>query len=79
MMNPMYFLAHKNKEPAPRFLRTGTKDTDTSPVIVSNLATINRDLGDSVNEWLYWDAGHGANDDPGAFIHRIGSVTGYMK
>jgi BD-FAE len=80
MMNPMYFMAHKNPHQARYwFLRTGTKDTDTSPVIVSNLATISRDLGDSVNEWLYWDAGHGANNDPAEFIHWIGRVTGYTK
>jgi len=79
-MNPMYFVTHKNPHRARYwFLRTGTNDTDTSPVILSNLATISRDVGDSVNEWLYWDAGHGAKNDPAAFIQWIGRVTGYTK
>jgi len=80
LMNPMYFLAHKNPRRARYwFLRTGTSDTDTSPVILSDLDAINRDLGDSVNTRVYWDAGHGANQDVQAFIRWIGNATGYAK
>jgi len=32
-----------------------------------------------VNTWLYWDAGHGANEDPEDFIAWIGNITGFAK
>jgi hypothetical protein len=32
-----------------------------------------------VNTSLYWDAGHGADQDPEEFIVWIGNITGYRK
>jgi hypothetical protein len=38
-MNPMYFIDQKNPNRAKNyFLRVGTSDTDTAPIILSNLA-----------------------------------------
>lgn len=69
MMNPMPFLQDRNPGRARHWwLRVGTKDTDSTPVIVGNLAANLRDLGDDVNAAMYWDAGHGANLDADAFI-----------
>jgi len=32
-----------------------------------------------VNAWLYWDRGHGADDDPEDFIAWIGNITGFTR
>jgi hypothetical protein len=78
LMNPMYFIGKRNRSRAKHwFLRVGTSDTDTSLSIVGNLATGLRNLGDDVDALMYWDGGHGANDDPEAFIAWIGEITGY--
>jgi hypothetical protein len=58
-------------------IRHGTKDTDTSLAIVGNLAASLENLGDEVDAAMYWDAGHGSNEDPEDFIAWIGKVTGY--
>ena len=74
-MNPMHFLADKHKQRAKHwFLRVGTKDSDTSHSIVSNLDSLLRDIGDSVDTAYYWDAGHGANEDPDKFIDWVKSL-----
>jgi hypothetical protein len=36
-----------------------------------------QNLGDDVNALMYWDAGHGANEDTGDFISWIAKLTGY--
>ncbi|WP_413800893.1 hypothetical protein [Streptomyces iranensis] len=36
-------------------------------------------LGDDVNVLMCWDAGHGANQDPGDFMRWTGEVTGYRR
>ena len=78
MMNPMYFLANGDSTSAQHwFLRVGTSDTDTSPVIVGNLAAALQNKDYSVDALMYWDAEHGANDDPANFIAWIAKVTGY--
>ncbi len=76
MMNPMHFLAGPNASRATHWwLRVGTSDSDTSPTVIANLATRAANLGDDVNLLMYWDAGHGANQDPDDFIAWIGKLT----
>ncbi len=40
-------------------------------------ATGLQDLGAYVNIAIYWDAGHGTNEDATDFIGRMGRITGY--
>jgi hypothetical protein len=80
LMNPMHFVEQKNPHRAKHwFLRVGTNDTDSSPVIVGNLAAGLEGLGDEVDPVMYWDAPHGANYDGPLFIEWIARVTGYAK
>lgn len=77
-MNPMPFLLAGNPGRAKHWwLRVGTSDTDTSLTVVGNLAAAAEQLGDNVEAAMYWDAGHGSNEDPSAFIKWIGQITGY--
>jgi acetyl esterase/lipase len=77
-MNPMVHLSQGNKGAAKHwFLRVGTSDTDSSPLIVANLAACARKAGGDVDAAMYWDAGHGANNDPAKFIAWIAKQTGY--
>ncbi|MEU1178164.1 subtype B tannase [Streptomyces sp. NPDC005820] len=79
LMNPMHHLAGRaNPHRAKHWwIRVGTKDSDTSLSVAANLATRLTDLGDDVNTSYYWDAGHGADLDPGDFITWIGKVSGH--
>lgn len=78
MMNPMYFIGIKNPARARNWwIRTGTLDTNTSHVIVGNLAAGLAGLGDNVNSSLYWDGGHAVNEDAPEFIAWIATLTGY--
>lgn len=78
MMNPMYFIQQNNTDCAQYWwIRTGTKDTDTAHTIFGNLATILENRGKTVNASLYWDGGHGVNQDPEAFIAWISQITDY--
>ena len=80
MMNPTYFIEASNPGAAKSwFLRVGTSDTDTSPAVVGDLAAALAGNGASVDGLMYWDAGHGANQDSAAFIAWIASTTGYAK
>jgi hypothetical protein len=80
LMNPMYFIKRHNPARAKHWwIRLGTKDSDTSLSVASNLAVSLENLGDDVDTAYYWDAGHGANEDPGDFITWIGQVTGYNR
>jgi hypothetical protein len=77
-MNPMHHLAEKNPRRATHWwLRVGAKDSDTSLSVIANLAAATTALGDDVDLAMYWDAGHGANEDPDAFVAWIGKITGY--
>ncbi len=77
-MNPMHFLGEKNASRSKHWwLRVGCKDSDTSLSVIANLAAAASGLGDSVDLAMYWDAGHGANEDPDAFIAWIARATGY--
>ena len=78
MMNPMYFIQQNNTDCAQYwFIRTGTKDRDTAHTIFGNLATILENNGKDVNASLYWDGGHGVNQDPEAFVAWVSEITGY--
>ncbi len=80
LMNPMYFIGLKNPGCAKYWwIRVGTKDADASLTVSANLATSLENLNKNVNTWMYWDAGHGANEDPEDFIAWIGDITGYSK
>ncbi|UUU28125.1 subtype B tannase [Streptomyces sp. DSM 40750] len=80
LMNPMPFLAKANPRRAKHWwIRVGTKDSDTSLSVVGNLAARLENLGDDVNAFMYWDGGHGANEDAADFIKWIAKVTGYRK
>jgi hypothetical protein len=80
LMNPMYFIGKKNRGCAKYWwIRLGTSDNHTSLTVSINLATSLENLNKKVNTWLYWDAGHGANEDPEDFIAWIGNITGYTK
>lgn len=78
MMSPMYFIGMKNPARARNWwIRTGTLDTNTSHVIVGNLAASLAGLGDNVNSSLYWDGGHAVNEDAPEFMKWIARTTGY--
>ncbi|MEV0902138.1 subtype B tannase [Actinoplanes sp. NPDC049802] len=80
LMNPMHFLAEKNEARAKNwFIRLGSSDTDTSLTVSSNVAAAAHTLGDTVDSIMYWDAGHGANNDPDAFIAWANKVTGHTS
>ncbi|WP_247706138.1 subtype B tannase [Streptomyces liliiviolaceus] len=79
LMNPMHHLVENlNHNRAKHWwIRLGTKDTDTSLSIAGNLSARLTSLGDDVDTAYYWDAGHGADQDPGAFVEWIGEVSGH--
>ncbi|MGW5654984.1 subtype B tannase [Streptomyces humi] len=80
LMNPMYHIGRRNPGRARHWwLRVGTTDTDSSPVVVANLAASLDDLGDDVNSLMYWDQGHGSNIDPGDFIAWVAEISGHRK
>ncbi len=78
MMNAMYFIGQNNSDCAQHWwIRHGTSDNHTSQTVIVNLATSLENRKKDVNTWLYWDAGHGADEDPEEFIAWIGKVTGF--
>ncbi|WP_404198264.1 subtype B tannase [Streptomyces tauricus] len=81
LMNPMHHLVENlNRDRAKHWwIRLGTKDTDTSLSAAGNLSARLTSLGDDVDTAYYWDAGHGADLDPGAFVEWIGEVSGYRR
>jgi hypothetical protein len=80
MMNAMYFIGQNCSGCANHWwLRQGTSDNHTSQTVIANLATSLENRKKDVNTWLYWDAGHGADEDPEAFIAWIGDITGFAK
>jgi hypothetical protein len=80
MMNAMYFIG-LNYSDCSRYwwLRQGTSDPHTSQTVIVNLATCLENRKMNVNTRLYWDAGHGADQDPEAFIAWIGNITKYIR
>lgn len=80
LMNPMPYLKSGNSGRARNWwLRVGSKDTDTSLSVVSNLAAISEANGDRVDARYYWDQGHGSNIDPEEFFTWISEITGYRR
>jgi hypothetical protein len=80
MMNAMYFIDQNNSGCAKYWwLRQGTSDNHTSQTVIANLSTSLENRKKVVNTFLYWDAGHGADQDPEDFIAWIGNVTGFSK
>jgi hypothetical protein len=61
------------------WIRGGTLDTNTAHTIVGNLAASLENPGDNVNASMYWDGGHGDNDDAPEFITWIGNITGHAE
>lgn len=61
------------------WIRRGTKDSDTSLSVAGNLSARLTSLGDDVDTAYYWDAGHGADQDPGDFIKWIAEVSGWSR
>jgi hypothetical protein len=78
-MNPMFHLVDQANGNRSKhwWIRLGTKDSDTALTVAGNLAARLKNLGDDVDTSYYWDAGHGADEDPGDFIEWIATVTGY--
>lgn len=82
LMNPMYFIGLKNRSIAKYwFIRDGAKATDTSCLVIVDLATrLENLLGPShVNAWEYWDGGHAVNQDPDVLFSWIASAQGPSK
>ncbi len=80
MMNPMHFIGRKSKGCVQYWwIRHGTSDNHTSLTVIINLATALENRKKNVNTSLYWDAEHGADEDPEDFIAWIGHITGYAK
>lgn len=80
MMNAMYFTGQDNSDCAQYWwIRHGASDNHTSQTVIANLATSLENRNKDVNTRLYWDAGHGADEDPEDFIAWIGNVTGFSK
>ncbi len=80
MMNAMFFIIHNNEGCANHWwLRQGTSDNHTSQTVIANLATSLENRNKDVNTKLYWDAGHGADEDAEDFISWIGNVTGFAR
>ncbi|MDW4908797.1 subtype B tannase [Streptomyces sp. ADMS] len=81
LMNPMYHLVENvNRHRAKHWwIRNGATDTATSYSVTGNLHARLKQLGDEVSTKYYWDAGHGADQDPGEFLKWIGEVSGYSK
>ncbi|MEU5888361.1 hypothetical protein ABZ835_16200 [Streptomyces sp. NPDC047461] len=79
-MNPMHHLVGKANGSRSRhwWIRLGTKDTDTSHTVAGNLSARLTGLGDDVDTSYYWDAGHGADQDPADFIRWIAAVSGHQ-
>jgi len=77
MMNAMYFIGQNNSGCAENWwLRQGTSDAHTSQTVIANLAASLENRNRNVNTLLYWDAGHGADQDAEDFIAWVGKITG---
>lgn len=80
LMNPMYFIEQDCSGCAKHWwIRYGSSDNNTALSVITNLATSLENKGKDVSTVLYWDAGHGADEDAEAFIAWIGEITGYNK
>ena len=79
LMNAMYFMGQNNPGCTNHWwLRQGSSDNHSSQTVMANLAATMENQHREVNMKLYWDAGHGADEDAEDFIAWIGRVTGYQ-
>jgi hypothetical protein len=79
-MNAMYYIGQDNSGCTKNWwLRQGASDNHTSQTVIANLATSLENQNKNVNTFLYWDAGHGADQDAEEMIAWIGKVTGYKE
>jgi hypothetical protein len=78
LMNAMYFIG-QNKSSCTQnwWLRQGTSDNHTSQTVIANLAASLENRNKNVNTFLYWDAGHGADQDAEEFIVWVSKLTGF--
>ncbi|MBK7258633.1 MAG: hypothetical protein IPI01_12695 [Ignavibacteriae bacterium] len=80
MMNAMTFIRRKHSGCVHYWwLRQGSSDNHTSLTVMANLAVSLENQGKAVDAWLYWDGGHGANEDGEQFMAWIGEITGHGK
>ena len=80
LMNAMYFMGQNNPGCTKHWwLRQGSSDNHTSQTVLANLAATMENQNREVNMKLYWDAGHGADEDAEDFIVWIGQVTGFQN
>jgi hypothetical protein len=78
LMNAMYFISQSNSSCTNNWwLRQGTSDNHTSQTVIVNLATSLENRKKNVNTFLYWDAGHGSDEDAEEFIAWVGKLTGF--
>ena len=78
LMNPMYFIGQNNPAVAPHWwIRLGTSDAHTSLTVAANLAASLENRNKDVSALMYWDAGHGADQDAEDMIAWIGGITGF--
>ena len=79
-MNAMYFIGQNNSGCVKYWwFRQGSSDNHTSQTVMANLATSLENLNKNVNTFLYWDAGHGADQDAEEMITWIAKITGYSR
>jgi len=66
---------------APTTSGSGTErvTATTSLAVIANLAASLSTQSKNANLLMYWDAGHGANEDSADFIKWVGTTTGYSK
>ncbi|MFC6191513.1 subtype B tannase [Dyadobacter subterraneus] len=80
LLNAMYFIGQKNEGCVKYWwLRQGTSDAHTSQTVMANLAACLENNQKEVDSALYWDAGHGADQDPEEFITWMGKISGFSK
>jgi len=80
LMNPMHCILQNNPGAAGHWwIRMGTADNHTPLSVIGNLAASLENRKKDVNVWLYWDAGHGADEDAEDFIAWIGTITGLTR
>ncbi len=80
LMNPMFFIGQNLGGMAAHWwIRLGTSDAHTSLTVAANLAASLENRNRDVNARLYWDAGHGADQDPEDFIAWVANITGFTR
>nr|WP_320132280.1 subtype B tannase [uncultured Holophaga sp.] len=83
MMNPMYYIGLARAGGSTSglakywYIRDGTTATDTSAIVIVNLATSLEDLlgTGEVDAAEDWDTGHNVNTDPGGFSTWVSSAV----